>query len=98
MKILAIDASSVSCAACVADNDVIISSSYMRNGLTHSATLLPSVEKVLADAKCTMKDIGRVCVTVGPGSFTGVKIAAATAKGLCFADNITAVAVSTLSA
>lgn len=98
MKILALDASSVSCSACVADNEKIISSSYLRNGLTHSCTLLPSVEKVLDDAGLSVKELDRVCVTVGPGSFTGIKIAAATVKGLCFTDNITAVAISTLEA
>ena len=98
MNILAFDASSVSCSVCVSANGITVAESYMRSGLTHSATLLPSVEGVLKKAGLAMPDIDEVCLTVGPGSFTGVKIGVATAKGLCFAGNIPVVGVSTMEA
>ena len=82
MTILAFDASTVACSACVWQDGKILASRYLNVGLTHSQTLLPIIESVLKDSNKTVDEIDRIGVTVGPGSFTGVKIAVATAKGM----------------
>lgn len=82
MTVLAFDASTLACSACVMRDGKILASRYLNTGLTHSQTLLPMIEGVLQDAALTMDDVDRIGVAVGPGSFTGIKIAVATAKGL----------------
>lgn len=98
MTTLCIDTSSITCACSVIKNGEVLADILINNGLNHSQTLLPSVKKVLEDSGITMADIDNISVTVGPGSFTGVKISAATVKGLAFERNIPCTAVSTLEA
>ncbi len=98
MKILAIDSSAVSCSVAVSDGETISASDFVNNGLTHSQTLLPMVEKVLNKAELSVHDIDLFAVTNGPGSFTGVRIGVAALKGLAFSDNKPCVGISTLEA
>ncbi len=98
MTILAFDASTLACSACVMRDGEILSSRYLNTGLTHSQTLLPMIEGVLKDAGLTIDGIDRIGVTVGPGSFTGIKIAVATAKGLAHKNKTPCAAVSSLHA
>ena len=98
MIILAFDASTLACSACVMKDGKILSSRYLNTGLTHSQTLLPLIDGVLNDSEITMDEIDRIAVTVGPGSFTGIKIAVATAKGLAHKNNTHCVGVSSLHA
>lgn len=98
MTILAFDASTLACSACVLKDGKVLSSRYLNTGLTHSQTLLPMIEAVLQDAHLTVDSIDRIGVTVGPGSFTGVKIAVATAKGLAHKNNTPIGAISSLEA
>ena len=98
MKILAFDASTLACSACVMQDGKILSSRYLNTGLTHSQTLLPLIDGVLCDANVTVDELDRIGVTVGPGSFTGIKIAVATAKGLAHKNKTPCVAVSSLQA
>ena len=95
---MAIDSSSVSCSAAVMVDDKITASQFINNGLTHSQTLLCAVENVMKLSGLEIKELDKIALTVGPGSFTGIKIGVATAKGLAFANNIECVAVSTLAA
>ena len=98
MKILAIDSSAVSCSAAVSEDEHIVSSAFIHNGLTHSQTLMPMVQQVLAQAKLGVSDIDLFAVTNGPGSFTGVRIGVAALKGLAFAENKPCIGISTLEA
>lgn len=98
MTVLAFDASTLACSACVLRDGKILSSRYLNTGLTHSQTLLPMIEGVLKDSGITIDDVDRIGVTVGPGSFTGVKIAVATAKGLAHKNNTPCAPVSSLHA
>lgn len=98
MILLAFDASTLACSACVMKDGVILSSNYRNVGLTHSQTLLPMIESVLSDAAIRPEEIERIGVAVGPGSFTGIKIAVATAKGLAHRNQTPCVAVSSLEA
>ena len=65
---------------------------------THSERLLIAIRRVLEDADLTLKDIQGIAVSVGPGSFTGIRIGLSTAKGLCFANDLPLAAVCTLYA
>lgn len=98
MTVLAFDASTLACSACVLRDGKILASRYLNTGLTHSQTLLPMIEGVLKDSNLTMAEIDRIGVTVGPGSFTGIKIAVATAKGLAHRHKIPCAPISSLQA
>lgn len=96
MKILAIDASGIVASVAIASENEMIAEYTIKNKKTHSQTLLPMIDKVLKFTDTDIKDIDYIAVTEGPGSFTGLRIGAATAKGLAQACNIPIVSVSTL--
>ena len=98
MKLLSLETSAVAASCCVTDGDKILSQAAVNAGLTHSRTLMPMVEAVLSSADLTAADVEAVAVAVGPGSFTGIRIGVATAKGLAFPADLPCVAVSTLEA
>ena len=100
MYILGIDTSAVTATAavCRAENGVITDHALfsLKNGLTHSENLLPAIDNVLRALGVSARELGLVAVSVGPGSFTGVRIGVATAKGMAFAHDIPCAGVSTL--
>ena len=98
MKILALETSARACSAAVTEDGQVIASAFQCTGLTHSRTLMPMVEDMLKNAGLTMQDCGAIAVANGPGSFTGIRISVAAAKGLAFAAGLPAVGVSTLEA
>lgn len=82
MLCLCLDASSKSVSAALAQEDLLLGETVIQNGLTHSQSLMPMLDELLRFAGKTMADVGLVAVCAGPGSFTGVRIAVATAMGL----------------
>lgn len=96
MKILAIDTSATAASACIAEENKIIGEFYINTAITHSQTLMPMIEQLLKNTELTLKDIDAIAVNAGPGSFTGVRIGVAAAKGLAFAEDLPCVSVSTL--
>ena len=98
MKILALETSAKAVSAAVTENGKVLCSGYQDTGLTHSRTLMPIVEHILQNAGLTMADMDAVAVAAGPGSFTGIRIGVAAAKGLAFGADKPAVGVSTLAA
>ena len=98
MKILGIDSSAVVASVALCEDERLLAEYTLNNGNTHSETLLPMVEAILKDFKLTARDIDLFAVSNGPGSFTGVRIGVATAKGLAFASKKPCVGVSTLQA
>lgn len=98
MLILGIETSAKSCSAALCRDGELLAQSYERTGLTHSRTLLPMIENLLANTETQKKAIDMVAVAQGPGSFTGIRIGISTAKGLCWGLDIPAVGVSTLEA
>lgn len=69
----------------LADGDVLLAESSLSVRAAHAETVLPEVERVLTRAGRDVADVGEVVVGSGPGSFTGLRIGAALAKGLCAA-------------
>lgn len=91
--ILSFDSSAITASAALTDADEVIKYEFINAGLTHSETLLSMIKSVMQGH--TFDELDAIAVTAGPGSFTGVRIGIATAKGLAFAGNIPCVSVST---
>ena len=98
MKILALETSAKAVSAALSEDGRILASGYQDTGLTHSRTLMPIVEHLFRNTGLTMADCDAVAVAAGPGSFTGIRIGVAAAKGLAFAAEKPAVGISTLAA
>lgn len=98
MKVLAVDAAGKSLSLAIAEEDKLIASATLNVGLTHSQRLLPMLAALLDSAAMQVGDMDMVAVVNGPGSFTGLRIGIATAKGLAEAAGKPLVTVSTLEA
>lgn len=85
MKILAIESSGKTASVAIWEDNLTIAEFSIQAGLTHSQTLLPMLEDVREKLGLEMETIDAIAVTAGPGSFTGLRIGSATAKGLGFA-------------
>jgi len=100
MKILAIDTALPAVSVCVLDTaDALpeaVESVAMERG--HAEALLPMIDRVMARIDGGFDSLGRIAVTVGPGSFTGLRVGIAAARAIGIACNIPVVGVSTLSA
>lgn len=98
MLILALDSTAIVASVALCRDETPIASFTVKNGNTHSETLLPMVEAVLRAANVKATDIDLFACSTGPGSFTGVRIGAATVKGLAFGREVCCLGVSTLEA
>ena len=82
MKLLVLDSSGLVASVALIEDDQLIAEYTTGNKLTHSQTLLPMLDEVIKRTSFEIEDIDAVAVAKGPGSFTGLRIGAATAKGL----------------
>lgn len=98
MKILAFDSTAITASVAVAEDEKLLGEITLNNGNTHSQTLLPMAESLFKMLSITADDIDIFACSQGPGSFTGVRIGAATVKGMAFGRNKACVGVSTLHA
>ena len=98
MKILALDSTAIVASVALCEDEKLLGEYTIANGNTHSETLLPMVESLLGHFEMTTADIDLFAASAGPGSFTGVRIGAATVKGLAFATEKPCLGVSTLEA
>lgn len=96
MLILALDATALAGSVALCEDERLLAEFTIQTGNTHSETLLPMVESVLRMTGRAVDDIDLFACTQGPGSFTGVRIGAATIKGLAFGKNKPCIGVSTL--
>lgn len=94
--LISIDTSSKACSCALTDGDTLIAENYLNCGLTHSATLTVLIEDMLAAARVDFDKIDAVAVSNGPGSYTGLRIGIAAAKGMALGRNIPCAGVSTL--
>lgn len=100
MRVLAIDTALGACSAAVLDTEQpgILASESLPMARGHAEALMPLVAEVMRRADLAVFDIDRVVVTTGPGSFTGLRVGIAAARGIALAAAKPAVGVSTLSA
>ena len=98
MKILAFETSAKAGSVALTDGSTLLAESYQNTGLTHSQTLLTMAEDMLKSCGLRPQDVDAVAVAEGPGSFTGVRIGVAAAKGFAWGGEKPCVGVSTLEA
>ncbi len=98
MNLLVMDTSGPVCGAAVMDERRVYSEWTMQNRNTHSVNLMPMVEAVLAASGKTLREMDAIAAVTGPGSFTGVRIGVATAKGLAHGAGLPCIAVDALEA
>lgn len=98
MKILAIDTTSaLGSVALLEDGQILVEKSW-QEASSHTALLPIQLQKLMNDAKVSLKDIDLFAVAKGPGSFTGIRIGLAFVKGLCLQSKKPAIGISTLEA
>lgn len=96
MNILALESSATACSAALCRDGELLAQSCQNSGLTHSRTLLPMVNDMLHNCGESLERVDVIAVAAGPGSFTGLRIGAATAKGLAWAGDKPCAPCSTL--
>ncbi len=85
MNILGIDSSGMVASVAIVSDDVVIAEYTMNHKKTHSETLLPMIDEIVKTSEMKLEDLDAIAIASGPGSFTGLRIGAATAKGLALA-------------
>lgn len=100
MRVLAIDTALAACSAAVLDTEHggIVASESLPMARGHAEALMPLVKRVMERAGIAFSDIDRIAVTTGPGSFTGLRVGIAAARGIALAADKPAVGLSTLAA
>ena len=98
MKILALDSSGLVASVAIVSDDDLIGEYTVNYKKTHSQTLLPMLDEVAKMVELDLSTIDVIAVSAGPGSFTGLRIGSATAKGLALALNKEIVSVPTVDA
>lgn len=98
MKILALDSSGLVASVAIVEDDNLLGEYTMNYKKTHSQTLLPMLDEVAKMIELDMDSLDAIAVSKGPGSFTGLRIGSATAKGLGLALNKPIVSVPTIDA
>ena len=98
MLILAFETSAKAGSVALLDEHKLLGESYQNTGLTHSQTLMVMAEDLLKQCGKGIADLTAVAVAAGPGSFTGVRIGVAAAKGLSWGSELPCYGISTLEA
>ena len=96
MLLLAFETSAKAASVALFDENKLLGEQYQNTGLTHSQTLMVMAQELLRQCGHTPQDVTGVAVAEGPGSFTGVRIGVAAAKGFAWGGNIPCWGVSTL--
>ncbi len=98
MKIMAFECSAKQASVAICEDGKLLTEFYSNVGLTHSQTLMPMAEAALTACCLKLEDIDGLCISHGPGSFTGLRIGISALKGLAMAKDTPCVGVSTLHA
>jgi len=100
MRVLALDTALDACAAAVLDTERrdLLASETQPMSRGHAEALMPMVARVMDAARLEFSDIDRIAVTIGPGSFTGVRVGIAAARGIALAARKPAIGLTTLAA
>jgi len=98
LLILAFETSAKAASVALSDGEKLLGESYQNTALTHSQTLLPMAQDLLKSCGYTPQQVEAVAVAAGPGSFTGIRIGVAAAKGFAWGKELPCYGVSTLEA
>jgi tRNA threonylcarbamoyladenosine biosynthesis protein TsaB len=98
MLLLGLDTATQIASVGITRGDEILAEASTRATSNHTETLLPLISEVLAQANVSLRDIEGIGVSIGPGSFTGLRIALGTVKGFAYAHGLRVVGVPTLEA
>lgn len=98
MKIVGIESAAMTASVAVVDDEVIVAEYTVNHKKTHSQTLLPMLDEITRMAELDWAEVEAIAISGGPGSFTGLRIGSATAKGLGLARNLPLISVPTLDA
>lgn len=98
MLLLTFETSAKAASVALFENDRLLGESYQLTGLTHSQTLLVMAQDLIAQCQHNPQEVTHVAVAAGPGSFTGVRIGVAAAKGFAWGRELPCFGVSTLEA
>lgn len=96
MKILAIDTSSKICSTAILENSELIDENNLDDGKTHSENLMPLIDELLKRNNLSVGDIDLISCSVGPGSFTGIRIGVASIKAIAEILNVKVAAITSL--
>lgn len=96
MRLVALDSSGLVASVAVIEDDILVAEYSVQYKKTHSQTLLPMLDEIRNMTELDLGTVDGIAVSAGPGSFTGLRIGSATAKGLSFATGIPIVAVPTV--
>lgn len=94
--ILQIETATDVCSVAIADRGVTIATESDSGGRNHASALMPSIDACIKNAGLSLEELDAIAVSMGPGSFTGLRIGVATAKGICLALDKPLIAVNTL--
>jgi len=94
--ILHIDTATVNAVVCISENEKVIDFFTNNNQKDHASFVQPAIKQLLQKNNISINQLNAVSVTEGPGSYTGLRVGMASAKGLCYALNIPLLALSTL--
>lgn len=97
-KILNIETSTRICSVTIGSGDHILASREQSGTFEHARILHPFIQEVLAESNTHAKDLAAVAVSEGPGSYTGLRIGVSAAKGICYAQDLPLISISTLKA
>ncbi len=98
MKLLAVESATLSGGVALLDGDSLLGEITLNIAITHSERLMSAVDRLLADCGLAPADLDGLAVSVGPGSFTGLRVGLATVKALAMALDLPVAAVPTLDA
>ncbi|MFA8434163.1 MAG: tRNA (adenosine(37)-N6)-threonylcarbamoyltransferase complex dimerization subunit type 1 TsaB [Marinifilaceae bacterium] len=96
--LLNIETSTSVCSVALARDGQIISLKENKEGMNHATLLTVFIENILKENELSPSDLDAVAISMGPGSYTGLRIGVSTAKGICFGANIPLIAINTLEA
>ncbi|MFQ5799800.1 MAG: tRNA (adenosine(37)-N6)-threonylcarbamoyltransferase complex dimerization subunit type 1 TsaB, partial [Bacteroidota bacterium] len=98
MKVLGIETATGVCGVAVVEEEVLLAERWSSEQHIHSERIVRSVQVVLSESHLELREVDVIAVSIGPGSFTGLRIGLSAAKGLCYASGKPLVAVPTLDA
>lgn len=96
--ILCIDTSTHVCSVCISCNGLLITIRETSDFRSHTEKITIFIQECISEARLSLKDLSAVAIASGPGSYTGLRIGASTAKGLCFGLDIPLISINSLEA